>query len=48
VLLAMEGWTIALPDLDTKLTSVPSIVGYKFKFHGEDAKIASRELGIAW
>jgi len=23
-------------------------VGYKFKFHGDDAKIASKELGIAW
>jgi DNA mismatch repair ATPase MutS len=23
-------------------------VGYKYKFHGDDAKIASKELGIAW
>ena len=30
------------------LCSSPKTVGYKYKFHGDDAKIASRELGIAW
>jgi hypothetical protein len=25
-----------------------SLVGYKFRFLGDDAKIASKELGIAW
>lgn len=29
--------------------TIPALtVGYKYKFHGDDAKIASKELGIAW
>lgn len=24
------------------------LVGYKYRFLGDDAKIASKELGIAW
>lgn len=49
VLLLMEGRTLAIAqNLPGGSTASLIAVGYKFKFHGDDAKVASKELGIAW